>query len=147
MKFNNYIDIQIPRDKLVELFANPNYLKEYQDGFIKKELIEGTEGQEGAISNMYYQYGKRDMLIQETILSNNLPESFEGFYHHKHMDNTMKCEFKALNESTTRYKYEVEYTRMSWVLPKLMAMLFPGMFKKQVDKWMNQFKAFAEKQE
>lgn len=31
-------------------------------------------------------------------------------------------------------------------MPKLMAILFPGIFKKQGEKWMRQFKEFAEKQ-
>lgn len=31
------------------------------------------------------------------------------------------------------------------IMPKLMAKLFPGMFKKQSQKWMDQFKEFVEK--
>ena len=90
--------------------------------------------------------GNRDMVLTETITKNNLPDSFEAFYHHQHMDNTMKCKFIPISENTTRYEYEFEYTRVSWVMPKLMALLFPGMFKKQGEKLMRQFKEFVEKQ-
>ena len=62
------------------------------------------------------------------------------------MDNTMKCRFVPLDDNKTRYEYEFEYTRISWVMPKLMAIIFPGMFRKQGEKWMRQFKAFAETQ-
>ena len=146
MKFTGTIDIDQPLEKVAELFADPQYLGEYQDGFVKKELVSGQAGQDGAVSKMYYKYGKRDMELTETIIANRLPHSFEGFYHHKHMDNTMKCTFTALSDNQTRYDSEFEYTRISWVMPRLMFMLFPGMFRKQGQKWMNQFKAFAEKQ-
>jgi hypothetical protein len=110
---------------VVELFADPNSLKEYQDGFQKKELVSGQMGQEGAVSKMYYKYGKRDMELTETITKNSLPDSFGAFYHHKHMDNNKKCKFVPLGDSKTRYEYEFEYIRISWIMPKLMAILFP----------------------
>jgi hypothetical protein len=61
------------------------------------------------------------------------------------MDNTMKCRFIPRDNNLTCYEYEIEYTRISWVLPKLMAFVFPGMFRKQGEKWIRQFKEFVEK--
>ena len=146
MKHKGSIDINKPQSRVAELFADSNSLKEYQDGFQKKELVSGQMGQEGAVSKMYYKYGNRDMELTETITANRLPDSFEAHYHHKHMDNTMKCTFVPLDDNKTRYEYEFEYTRINWVMPKLMAILFPGMYRKQGDKWMRQFKEFIEKQ-
>lgn len=146
MKFKASIDIDQPQQLVADLFANPEHLGEYQDGFIKKELINGKAGEEGAVSKMYYKFGKGQMEITETVVSNQLPNSFEGHYHHKHMDNTLITTFTALSDTQTRYEAKGEYTRISWVMPKLMAILFPGMFRKQVYKWMENFKAFAEKQ-
>ncbi|HYX08061.1 MAG TPA: SRPBCC family protein, partial [Bacteroidales bacterium] len=118
MKYNGSIDINKPQSKVAELFADPKNLREYQDGFQKKELVSGQMGQEGAVSKMYYKYGKRDMELIETITKNNLPNSFDAFYHHKHMDNTMKCKFVPLDDNKIRYEYEFEYTRINWVMPK-----------------------------
>ena len=146
MKYKGSIEINKPIELVTRLFADSKNLKEYQDGFVRKELISGQDGENGAVSKMYYQYGNRDMILTETVLNNNLPVSFEAFYHHQHMDNTMKCQFKAMGPNLTKYEYEFEYTRISWVMPKLMAILFPGMYRKQGDKWMRQFKEFVEKQ-
>lgn len=146
MKFKGSIEIKKPILLVTELFADTNSLKEYQDGFVRKELVSGQEGKNGAISKMYYKYGSRDMILTETIINNNLPDSFEAFYHHKHMDNTMKCQFKALDTNLTKYEYEFEYTRMNWIMPKLIAILFPGMYRKQGEKWIRQFKEFVERQ-
>lgn len=145
MKFYGSIDINQSLDKVTELFADPVYLKEYQEGFEKKVLIEGTAGKEGAISKMYFKHGKQDMILTETIISNQLPNSFEAFYHHKHMDNTMKCTFAKLENGMTRYIAEVEYTRIEWIIPKLMAVLFPSMYRKPANRWMHNFKVLAEK--
>lgn len=103
MKFEGHIDIQQSIDIVTQLFADPQYLGEYQEGFVKKELVSGTAGQKGAISNMYYQHGKHEMELKETILKNELPSEYEAFYHHKHMDNTMRCTFEPIGKKATRY--------------------------------------------
>lgn len=146
MKIKGSIQINKPQETVAKLFADPNNLKEYQDGFIKKELISGTAGENAAVSKMYYQQGKGEMILTETITNNALPDLFEAHYHHKHMDNTMVCTFTSVSEDQTEYAYEVEYTEFRGFVVKTMALLFPGIFKKQIDKWMIQFKVFAEKQ-
>lgn len=145
MKFSGSIDIDQSLETVTQLFADPQYLGEYQEGFEKKELVSGDEGKDGAISKMYYRNGKHEMVLTETIVSNDLPHSFEAFYHHKHMDNTLICRFTSLPNGGTRYETKVEYTRINWVMPRLIAMLFPGMYKKPARRWMENFKKFAEK--
>lgn len=146
MKFTGKTIINQKREIVCALFADPKHLKHYQEGFISKELLEGEQGQDGAISRMLFKMGKGEMELIETITANRLPEQFLAHYHHKHMDNTMKCTFKDLGNSQTAYEIEVEYTRMAWIMPRLMAILFPSMYKKQGIRWMNNFKAFAENQ-
>lgn len=146
MKFKGAVEIDKPRDEVVQYFADPQYLGEYQDGFVRKDLESGVAGEDGAISKMYYSDGKRDMELTETIVANRLPETFEGHYHHIHMDNYMRCTFIALDDQRTRYEYEFEYTRINWIMPRLMAILFPSMYRKQGEKWMQQFKEFVERQ-
>lgn len=146
MKFTCTVIINQPIDLVAELFINPDNLKEYQDGFLKKEIVSGVPAEVGTVSRMYYKQGKRDMIINETVTSNNLPHEFSGFYHHIHMDNTMTVRFIPLAENQTRYETEVEYTAFRGFMVKAIAFLFPSMFKKQVQKWLDQFKEFAENQ-
>ncbi|NNC45375.1 MAG: SRPBCC family protein [Winogradskyella sp.] len=144
MKIKGSIDIKKPRAVVVHYFADPKYLSNYQDGFIKKELISGEPGKEGAVSKMNYRYGKREMELIETITTNNLPDRFAANYVHKQMENTMVCTFTEINDQLTRYNYEVHYTLIKWFMPKLMALLFPSVYRKQIEKWMSQFKSFVE---
>ena len=145
MKFTCTVIIKKPINQVVEFFINPDNLKEYQDGFLGKELVSGKPAQVGTVSKIFYQQGKRKMEITETVTSNNLPHEFSGFYHHIHMDNTMTNRFTSLSENRTQYDAEIEYTVLRGFMVKTVAFLFPRMFKKQVQKWLDQFKEFAEK--
>ncbi|MEK6155032.1 SRPBCC family protein [Flavobacteriaceae bacterium 3-367] len=145
MKFTCTIEIDRPQDIVAQLFGDPQYLGEYQEGFLDKTLLEGTAGENGAISKMRYKMGKGEMELTETIMDNSLPDRFLAHYHHKHMDNSMECRFVSLSDSRTRYESEIEYTAFRGFVPRAMAFLFPGMFKKQVQKWLDNFKTFAEK--
>lgn len=132
---------------VVKYFSDPVYLGEYQEGFIRKEHVSGNEGQTGAVANIYYKMGKREMKLTETITNNNLPESFAAQYHHKHTDNTMLCSFNIIDDNITECKWVIEYTAMRGLMINIMKTLFPGFFKKQVEKWLNNFKKFVEAQE
>lgn len=147
MKYKGSIEVNKPRELVVKCFENPDFAKEYQDGYVRQEVIEGDPGTDGSKTTLFYKYGSRDMILEETIVANKLPDTFEAFYHHTHMDNTMKCTFTALEENKTLYEYEFEYTRIAWVMPRLMAILFPGMYRRQGEKWMRQFKEAVEKLE
>lgn len=147
IKFKGSVEINASREKVAAYFIDPAYLGEYQDGFVRKELLQGQEATDGAVSKMYYHFNGRDMVLTETIVANHLPHSFEAFYHHKHMDNTMKATFTPTDRNRTRYTYEFEYTRINWIMPRLSAILFPNVYRKQGEKWMWQFKEFVERQE
>ena len=60
------------------------------------------------------------------------------------MTNTQTSRFTAIDETTTRYSSEVEYTKFIGIMIKMFAKLFPRKFKGQSQKWMNDFKIFVE---
>ena len=144
MKFSCSVDIDLSHQKTVELWNNPENLVKWQDGFVSFEHISGTPGTPGAKSRMKYKSGKREIELIETIQVNNLPDEFTGHYEAREMTNTMANTFTETAEGKTRYEANVEYIKFNGFMPRLMAFLMPGLFKKQVQKWLNQFKAFAE---
>lgn len=144
MKYKCTVEINVPLDKVVTLWTDERFFNKWQDGFKKIEPIEGEPNSIGATSKIYFVQGKRKMELLETIVSNDLPKEKKGLYEHKHMTNTQTTRFEEINTHSTRYISEVEYLKFNGFMPKLMAKLFPGVFKKQSQKWMNQFKTFAE---
>jgi uncharacterized membrane protein len=146
MEFTCTVDIDAPRERVVAIFQDPENLKYWQEGFISAEHLEGEKGRTGAISRLRYKMGKREMDLMETILKNDLPHEFVGLYVHEHMSNTMTNTFKELPNGHTRYTAHLHYTEFHGFMIKVMAFLFPGMFKRQVQKWLDRFKVFVEKQ-
>lgn len=144
MKFICSVIINQPKEKVAAYFENPDYLGKYQEGFLRKELISGNPFEENTISKLYYKMGKGEMELTETVIKNDLPNSFLAQYHHKHTDNTMKSIFTSLDENQTRYDAEIDYTALRGFMVKLMAFIAPSFFKKQVQKWLNNFKTFLE---
>ena len=146
MKFVCSVSVNLPREKVVELWSNPANLKEWQDGFVKMEALSGTPGTVGAKSMLYFQTGKRSMELEETIQVANLPEEFTALFEHQHMVNTMTNRFVEVSPQVTRWDAEIHYLEFRGFVPKAMARVFPGMFRKQTQKWLDQFKVFAEGQ-
>ncbi len=136
--------INLPRSEVVKLWADENNFKEWQDGFVKIEHTQGDPESIGSKSRIYLEQRNRKMELLETVISNNLPDEKSASYEHIHMTNTLTTRFKTIDDNSTEYIAEVEYTKFNSIVPKLMSLLFPGMFKKQNQKWLDQFKKFAE---
>lgn len=143
MKFICEVNIATNRDRVIELFEDPNNLDKWQDGFQGKELLEGEPGQVGSKSKMFYAMGKNRIELYETILSNDLPNSFSGSYVSSHTKNTMTHHFSSNPDGGTHYLAEVEYTWLAWPL-KIMTFFKPKILQLQAQKWMENFKVYAE---
>jgi len=144
MNYSCSVEINQPVEKVVSLWNDESLFSKWQDGFKSIELLEGTKGFPGAKSKIILDDGRRIELI-ETILISDLPREKKALYEHIHMINTQTSRFKNIDDGRTLYISEVEYTKFNGFLIKLMAKLFPGKFKQQSQKWMDQFKEFVEK--
>ncbi len=146
MKFTCTVKIKKPLEEVVALWQNEENNKHWQEGFKSKELLSGEKGTVGAKSKILLTNRNQPMELIETIEVNNLPTEHKVYVEHQHMCNYMSTSFESITDQETLYSSTVEYTQFNGFLPKLMAKLFPSMFKKQVQKWLDLFKAFAEKQ-
>lgn len=140
MKFSCSTTISKPIKEVTDSFLDPESMKHSHEGFIGKELISGIPNEVGAKYKLIY----KKFEMTETVTNNNLPHSFSGLYEHKHMTNTMNSTFKAISENETKFSVDIEYIKFNGFVIKVMAKLFPGMFKKQGDKWLRRFKAYVE---
>ena len=143
MKYQNEIVIDLPVEKVVALFDDPENLKHWQPGLQSFEHISGTPGQPGAKSRLQYKMGNRDIEMIETITKRNLPEEFSGTYEAKGVYNIISNHFIPVGENKTKWVTETEFQFSGFM--KLMGWFMPGAFKKQSQKFLEQFKAFAEK--
>ena len=144
MKYSNEIEINLPLNKVIELFENPDNMKHWQPGLQSFEHISGTPGQVGAKSRLKYKMGKREIEMIETITKQNLPDEFAATYEAKGVYNLLFNKFIPVSENKTKWVSETEFKFSGFM--KLIGFLMPGTFKKQSQKYLDDFKTFAEKQ-
>lgn len=143
MKYTNQVTINKPKNEVIELFQDPEHLKDWQPGFVSMEHISGTPGEDGAKSKLKYKAGKRDIEMTETILKNGLPDTFDSVYETKNVYNIQHNRFEAIDDNTTQWISDSEF-RFSGIM-KLFGFFMPGAFKKQSQQYLDMFKDFAEK--
>ncbi len=142
MKYTVSTIINKPIDVVVELFDNEENMFEWMEGLKSVDHLEGEKGKAGAKSMMKFELGKRKMEIVETILESNLPERMVTTYASKGVNNIIFTKMEAQSDNTTKYIAEQEFKFKG--LMKLMGWLMPGAFKKQSQKYLEDFKKFAE---
>lgn len=144
MNYTNEIIINRPIAQVIALFDSSENLKQWMPGLQSFEHLSGTPGEPGAKSKLVFLMGKREMVMVETIIENQLPEKFSGTYEANGTLNIQKNSFLAVDENTTRWVSHAEF-RFSKLFMKLMGLLMPGAFKKQSRLFQEKFKEFAER--
>lgn len=143
MKYTIRIEINLPREKVVSLFLDPDKLHKWQPGFRSYERIAGEAGEVGARARLRYEMGGRDTEMIETVTEGALPEAYHAQYETDGVLNIQENYFNEIASETTEWVSVSEF-RFSGFPMKLMGWLMPGAFKKQSEKFMENFKEFAE---
>lgn len=144
MKYTTQIDINLPLDKVIELFDNPDNLKHWQPTLVSFEHMSGEAGQPGAKSKLIYQMGKRKVVMIETISKRNLPEEFTATYDANGVYNVQKNTFVVVDDTTTRWQSHTEF-KFSGMMKIIAFFMGSKGFQKETMKFHQQFKDFAEK--
>lgn len=143
MKYTTEVIINKPRKEVIEKLDSLENMKHWQRGLVNATPLEGTPGEEGATMKLEYKMGKREMEMKETIIKRNLPEEFHATYDAKGVHNIQQNYFKEVDQNTTKWVSESEFQFQGFGM-KLIGFLMPGAFKKQSQKYLNDFKNFVE---
>ena len=142
-EFTVEMEIDLPRDRVIELFDNPDNLYKWQTGLQSFEHISGQPGHPGAKSRLVYLHGKQKIELIETVTERNLPDEFNGRYELQGGTNTLRNRFIELGPHRTKWESTCEYHFKSFGL-KLMGFFCPGVFRRQNLRFLQNFKMFAE---
>ena len=143
MRYTVSIEINAPIDEVVKRFDDPEKMKEWMAGLVSFEHLSGEPGQPGAKSKLVFQMGKRTVEMIETVTVRDLPARFDGSYVAKGVYNEVGNAFEAKDAHTTIYTSE-QYFQFKGIM-KLIGWIFPNAFKKQSNKYLQDFKAFVER--
>ncbi|WP_127845207.1 SRPBCC family protein [Psychroflexus aestuariivivens] len=142
MKYKVEINIGLPRQRVVELFDSVENMYKWMKGLQEVKLIEGEPGQVGAKSELHFNMGKRDMIMVETITNKDLPDQISGTYQMGTTLNIQHTYFVKISENSTKMISENEF-QMKGAF-KFLGWIMPGLFRKQTEKYLTDFKNFAE---
>lgn len=142
MKYSNEVIINQPLNRVIELFDSEENLFKWQPELISFEHFSGEKGEVGAKSKLKYKMGKREVEMIETITVKDLPKEFSGTYETKGVWNEVKNYFEVVDENTTKWHSDCHFKFSGFM--NLMAFFMPGSFRKQSQKYLDQFKVFAE---
>ncbi len=145
MKYQLDIEIDKPMAEVLELFDSFENMKHWQPDLVSYEHLSGEPGQVGAKTRLLYKMGKRECELIETVTEKDLPRSFAGTYEAKGMVNSMQNRFEETSADSTRWISDVEFEFTS-IPMKIMGFFMKKNFPKQSYQYMEQFKAFAERQ-
>ncbi len=143
MKYTTEIVIELPREQVIKVLNNPENMKHWQRGLMSYEELVGPPGEPGAKMRLDYQMGKRRMILTETITTQNFPAEFHANYDTRGIHNIQRNFFYDIDGKSTRWESESEFKFESLSM-KIMGWLIPGAFKKQSQKYLTDFKNFAE---
>ncbi|MGW6540900.1 SRPBCC family protein [Streptomyces sp. NPDC055051] len=153
MKYTVSIEIALPRERVVQLLADPAQMPKWLRGLVLHEPLSGEHGQVGTTSRIVMRMGQREMECTETItrrepsdLHGTPKESvvhFEREIVGEGMWSAVRDRLTEAGPSTTFWASENEY-RFSGFLMRSVARLMPGAFRKQSLQHMKDFQAFAE---
>jgi uncharacterized protein YndB with AHSA1/START domain len=145
MRYQLELEINAPRGRVVDLFLDPDNLKKWQPDLVSFEQVgSGAPREVGAKSKQVHRMGQREFETIETITVHNPPGEFAATYEAEGIWNLISNRLTETPEGTTRWVLDAHY-KFSSLMMKLMALLLPGMFRKQMLTFMQRFKEFAEK--
>ncbi len=117
-------------------------MKFWQPGLVSFDQISGTPGQPGARSRLKYKMNGREVEMIETITVRNLPDEFSGAYEAKGVTTSIRNKFIQVSDNKTLWEAENDFQFKGMM--KFFAALMPGAFKKQTQKYLDNFKKIAE---
>lgn len=139
------IEILASREQVLGIFQDRSQHHHWHQGLQGFELLQGKNWEVGTQHHIPFKMGRTEFTLLETITHNELPDSIQMQVDTlaKGINNTMLNRFTTTENGNTLYEVEVVYTFTSWPM-KFMAKLMPGIFKKQVQKMLERFKATIE---
>ena len=153
MKYTISIQVALPRERVVQLLADPANFPKWLRGLMVHEPISGAPGEVGTKSRVVLEMGQQKFEAIETITRREpadlrrIPKEsvvhFDREIVGEGMWSVTRERFTEAGPEKTLWESESEY-RFSGLLMRLVGLLMPGAFRKQSREHMQDFKAFAE---
>ncbi len=143
MRYTLSNTINKPLDVVAAKFTEPDSAMHWMEGLERSEHLSGTPGLTGTKTDFYFIHKGKEMKITETILEQNMPRQIKFAYQSNMGYTEVEMMFEKITDNTTRQTNN-SYFEMKGFM-KVIGFVFKGMFKKQSKKYLEAFKAYAER--
>lgn len=153
MKYTVSIEINLPRERVAQLLADPAQIPKWLRGVVVHEPLHGEHGEVGTRSRVVMQTGRQTMEAVETITRrepadlHDIPSDsvvhFDREIVAEGMWNAARDRLTEAGPEATLWEQENEF-RFSSVPMRLMGLVMGRAFRKQSQQHLQDFKAFAE---
>jgi carbon monoxide dehydrogenase subunit G len=149
LESNYAIEINLPIDKVMQLFQNQDYFKEWQDGLISFENTSNQVGELKSTRRMKISMVGTSITMNEEITKIDLPRIWEATYRTKGVINYQSNRFRESETTTNNVTKKVTHWESNSIfkftgMMRLIASTRPQLFTGQTYEYMKSFKAFAE---
>ncbi len=141
MKYFAEQNIQLHRDRVVEILTDHRQRRHWQPGFQSMEPLDGAPGSIGATSLLNFKVGDRPFEMIETILAKDLPDSYTVSYVSDQSASISRNSFQETADGGTLWRVDMEIKLKG--LYGLLAMLRPASFRAQTQALMQSFANYA----
>jgi hypothetical protein len=142
MEFITEVAIDLPLEKVITIFDNTDNTYWWQPGLKEITILEGEDRAEGAHYRMVFEGRKNDLVVEETVLTRNLPGEYTTVNRSRGVENSVRNQFFSSGDGTTRWRTFNRYRftgMMRWMAP-----FMKQAFKSNTLLIMERFKMFAE---
>ncbi len=144
MKYISEILIKIPLKEFLDKLSNYNNMKYWQRGLESYEHISGEPGKLGAKMKFNYKFGNYKMYLIETITHSNFPNEYHVYHDTEGIHNIHQNYFEETPNGYTKWTFKSECIPTTFSMRAKM-LLMPWLYKKQILKYLEDFKNFAER--
>jgi len=142
MRFTVDIDILASRDRVLPIYTDKTLIKHWQNGVMDFEILSGDPGESGSSVQLKQKLGKQTVTVIETLENNAMPDEITFTYSAPQLWYRTKNNFIQSGPNKTTWVRECEFKCAG--IYKVISLLAPGRFRKQLLQEMERFKRFCE---
>jgi uncharacterized protein YndB with AHSA1/START domain len=141
-RFEQKVSIRRPVQHVFRMYTDHARMPAWQPGLLEIEEVSGTPGRAGAVSKLRYQFGRRKMIMTETVVEVVPPNRYVVTYALKGLRHTVSHSFTAKGSGETEWVAVSEYRfrGLMWLLGRSMR----GGLEEQGRILMGNFKGYVE---
>lgn len=137
-------DIEIGADVATvwDAFDDPDNLPRWQDNLVSFSPLSGTPGQPGAVAELVYDEGGREVTLKETVMERREPDFRACSYDTAQGTTLIVNHFVSIGEAQTRWSAWCNYTFTG--VARLLAVVLRGRIRARTERDMQRFKLMVE---